>query len=93
MKPRFPPILFLSLAVMACDIPPQTNNGSVQAMPTLNGEPPIVIAHRGASGNVIEHTLEAYQRGIDLGADFIEPDLVLTKDGGWFSLSHWRYAR
>lgn len=50
-------------------------------MPTLTGEPPIVIAHRGASGNVIEHTLEAYQRGIDLGADFIEPDLVLTKDG------------
>lgn len=53
----------------------------VQSAPTLSGEPPIVIAHRGASGNVVEHTLEAYQRGIDYGADFIEPDLVLTKDG------------
>ncbi|GAA0468119.1 glycerophosphodiester phosphodiesterase [Parasphingorhabdus litoris] len=48
---------------------------------TLSGDPPIVIAHRGASGNLIEHTLEAYQRGIDYGAEFIEPDLVLTKDG------------
>ncbi|WP_243457131.1 glycerophosphodiester phosphodiesterase [Parasphingorhabdus cellanae] len=54
---------------------------NVRAVPTLSGETPIVIAHRGASGNVIEHTLEAYQRGIDDGADFIEPDLVLTKDG------------
>ena len=42
---------------------------------------PIVIAHRGASGTLPEHTLEAYQLAIDEGADFIEPDLVLTKDG------------
>lgn len=48
---------------------------------TLSGEPAIVIAHRSASGNVVEHSLEAYQRGIDYGAHFIEPDLVLTKDG------------
>nr|WP_260583978.1 glycerophosphodiester phosphodiesterase [Sphingopyxis sp. PET50] len=49
--------------------------------PTLDGKPPIVIAHRGASGERPEHTLEAYRLAIDLGADFIEPDLVLTKDG------------
>ncbi|GBF57223.1 glycerophosphodiester phosphodiesterase, periplasmic [Candidatus Phycosocius bacilliformis] len=42
---------------------------------------PIIIAHRGASGLRPEHTLAAYQLAIDLGADFIEPDLVLTKDG------------
>lgn len=42
---------------------------------------PIVIAHRGASGYRPEHTLEAYQLAIDMGADFIEPDLVSTKDG------------
>lgn len=41
----------------------------------------ILIAHRGASGDRPEHTLEAYQLAIDMGADFIEPDLVLTKDG------------
>lgn len=42
---------------------------------------PIIIAHRGLSGEWPEHTLEGYQAAIDAGADFIEPDLVLTKDG------------
>lgn len=45
------------------------------------GERPIVIAHRGASGERPEHTLEAYALGIEQGADFVEPDLVATKDG------------
>lgn len=42
---------------------------------------PLVIAHRGASAERPEHTLEAYARAIALGADYIEPDLVATKDG------------
>lgn len=42
---------------------------------------PIVIAHRGASGYRPEHTLAAYEMAIGMGADFIEPDLVSTKDG------------
>lgn len=41
----------------------------------------IVIAHRGASGERPEHTLESYQRAIEEGADYIEPDLVVTRDG------------
>lgn len=41
---------------------------------------PIVIAHRGASGSRPEHTLAAYDLAIDQGADYIEPDLVPTKD-------------
>lgn len=50
------------------------------AMPqTVNR--PIVIAHRGASGERPEHTLAAYELAIDQGADYIEPDLVITKDG------------
>lgn len=48
---------------------------------TLDGQEPIVIAHRGASGLLPEHTLEAYRVAIAQGADFIEPDLVTTKDG------------
>ncbi|MBS0291148.1 MAG: glycerophosphodiester phosphodiesterase [Proteobacteria bacterium] len=40
-----------------------------------------VIAHRGASALRPEHTLAAYQKAIDDGADIIEPDLVITKDG------------
>lgn len=49
--------------------------------PTLDGKAPLVIAHRGASGYMPDHTLEGYAKAIELGADFIEPDLVATKDG------------
>jgi glycerophosphoryl diester phosphodiesterase len=51
------------------------------AAPTLSGRPPVVIAHRGASGYLPEHTIEAYEKAIEMGADFIEPDLVFSKDG------------
>ena len=42
---------------------------------------PIVIGHRGASGYRPEHTLAAYKLAIRLGADYVEPDLVSTRDG------------
>lgn len=42
---------------------------------------PAVIAHRGASALLPEHTLAAYARAITDGADFVEPDLVMTRDG------------
>lgn len=41
----------------------------------------ILIGHRGASGYRPEHTLESYRLAIEMGADYIEPDLVSTKDG------------
>lgn len=49
--------------------------------PTLNGDKPLVIGHRGAAGYLPDHTLEGYRKAIELGADFIEPDLVATRDG------------
>jgi len=42
---------------------------------------PLVIGHRGACGYRPEHTLESYRLAIEQGADFIEPDLVMTRDG------------
>jgi glycerophosphoryl diester phosphodiesterase len=48
---------------------------------TLSGAAPLVIGHRGASGYRPEHTLEAYTLAIQQGANYIEPDLVMTKDG------------
>ncbi len=42
---------------------------------------PLVIAHRGASGERPEHTRAAYELAVEQGADFIEPDLVMSKDG------------
>ena len=47
----------------------------------MNRVRPLVIAHRGASGERPEHTRAAYELAIDQGADFIEPDLVLSRDG------------
>lgn len=49
--------------------------------PTLTGDKPLVIGHRGAAGYLPDHTIEGYKLAIDMGADFIEPDLVATKDG------------
>ena len=54
---------------------------STPSYPTLAGAPPLVIGHRGASGYLPEHTLASYRKAIELGADFIEPDLVVTRDG------------
>ncbi|HYT66084.1 MAG TPA: glycerophosphodiester phosphodiesterase [Vicinamibacterales bacterium] len=42
---------------------------------------PLIIGHRGASGHRPEHTLEGYRLAAEMGADFIEPDLVSSKDG------------
>jgi glycerophosphoryl diester phosphodiesterase len=55
--------------------------GASDAMASPNPDPPILIAHRGASADRPEHTLMAYKLAIEQGADFIEPDLVATKDG------------
>ena len=66
---------FALLALAGCGAEPMA------AQPTLDGKPPIVIAHRGASGERPEHTLASYELAIEQGADFIEPDLVLTRDG------------
>ena len=54
---------------------------SAFAGPTAAPASPIVIAHRGASGLRPEHTLAAYRLAIAQGADFIEADAVMTRDG------------
>lgn len=50
------------------------------AAPDAREPSPLVIAHRGASGHRPEHTLAAYALAIEMGADYIEPDLVMTRD-------------
>lgn len=57
---------------------------------TLTGKAPIVIAHRGASGYAPEHTAVAYAMALDMGADAVEPDLVMTRDGA-LVVRHDRY--
>jgi glycerophosphoryl diester phosphodiesterase len=53
----------------------------VCAWNTLDGQQPVIIGHRGAPGYLPDNTLESYALAITQGADFIEPDLVMTKDG------------
>lgn len=53
---------------------------SLGALPRNTQSKPLIIAHRGASGYLPEHTLEGYWMAMRMGADFIEPDLVVTKD-------------
>jgi glycerophosphoryl diester phosphodiesterase len=72
---------FVTLALLsACASMVGSSSGS-WPYPTLSGEKPLIIAHRGASGALPEHTLEAYHRALNDGADCIEPDLVFTRDG------------
>ena len=66
-----------ALSLSGCSMPGASPGG----LATLDGKPPLVIAHRGASGYLPEETLEAYARAVELGADVIEMDLVVTKDG------------
>ncbi|MEM9670752.1 MAG: glycerophosphodiester phosphodiesterase family protein [Pseudomonadota bacterium] len=71
----------LMMLLAACSAAPNQAQDDQEQWNTLDGKPPLIIAHRGASGYLPEHTLEAYTLAIDQAADFIEPDLVITKDG------------
>lgn len=61
------------------------NNDNVNNTPVIT--PPVtaqkvlIYGHRGAAGYLPDHTLAGYKKAIELGADFVEPDLVMTKDG------------
>ena len=69
---------FVAVAVMVLA---GCGGNSTAQLPTLDGKPAMVVAHRGASGYVPEQTVEAYAKAIEMGADAIEPDVVSTKDG------------
>ena len=73
-------IRHLALTALISLIVPAAMAGPAPAKTHKKAEP-LVIAHRGASGYRPEHTLAAYALGARMGADFIEPDLVSTKDG------------
>src|SRR5215213_3922590 len=68
------------LSALAVSLPALLGTAQAQEK-TLTGERTTVVAHRGASGYLPEHTLEGYKLAIELGAEFVEPDLVVTKDG------------
>ena len=61
-------------------MPAPSSGGGAVAGRDKHAKLPIVIGHRGASGYRPEHTLASYQLATEMGADYIEPDLVSTKD-------------
>lgn len=63
-------------AALTMGSPASANEHGASAPPSR----PLIIAHRGSSGERPEHTLAAYELAIAQGADYIEPDLVVTKD-------------
>lgn len=71
----------IALALSACGGDSESVAPAKPALLTLDGQQPLVVAHRGASGYLPEETYEAYVKAIELGADVIEPDLISTKDG------------
>jgi glycerophosphoryl diester phosphodiesterase len=77
-------LVTLSFLLLSCNKEENTTTQTQDTnskYPTLSGTNPIVIGHRGASGYLPEHTIESYTKSIEMGADYIEPDLVMTKDG------------
>ena len=79
--PRSTPAVAVAAAALA--LLPATAGSADDRRPSASRHDaaPIVIAHRGASGYRPEHTLAAYRLAIQMGAHYIEPDLVSTKDG------------
>jgi glycerophosphoryl diester phosphodiesterase len=83
------PLLLLLVAAAAPGVSPAELGAGVHPIapavttdaPVATDPPFLVIAHRGASGHRPEHTLESYALAVAMGADYIEPDLVPTKDG------------
>ncbi len=69
-------LLIALVTISSCDFIDDYSGG-----PNPDQNKPLIIAHRGAQSVLPEHTLEGYLKAVEFGADFIEPDLVLTKDG------------
>ena len=74
-------IMLLSMPAVPTLGAAETGAGAVAWEKQLENRSPLVIGHRGACGYRPEHTLASYELAIEMGADFIEPDLVSTKDG------------
>lgn len=77
-----PALLLIVLAALVASVAPASASDAVQVVgKSVATTGPLVIGHRGAAGYRPEHTLASYQLAIELGADYVEPDLVSTKDG------------
>ncbi|GLW64350.1 glycerophosphoryl diester phosphodiesterase [Actinomadura rubrobrunea] len=75
-----PPVLAVGAAQAAPSVAPAAP-AETAAVATVPARGPLVLGHRGAAGYRPEHTTASYELAVRMGADYIEPDLVPTKDG------------
>src|SRR5918995_2636772 len=69
-------IVFVGVVLLLFAVPAAWAQGG-----SAREQSPLVVGHRGAPGYLPDHTLQGYALAIRMGADYIEPDLVATKDG------------
>ena len=79
LAPALLPIMLLAVLVPGIAVAASTERRGGEDR-TDTAHRPIVIGHRGSAGYRPEHTLASYRLAIEMGADYIEPDLVSTKD-------------
>lgn len=77
--------LLLLSALLALPFTAHAETPAAPAAKRADDGKPLIIAHRGASGYLPEHTLAAYAIAVLQGADYVEPDLVMSKDGQLFA--------
>src|SRR3954454_7239713 len=80
MRTRAWLLMLLSLLAMGAVMAPLADAAKHKRHRSVREPKPLIIGHRGAGGFVPEHTLQSYRLAIRLGADYVEPDLVMTKD-------------
>ena len=73
-------LMLLSILALGAVMAPLADAKKHKKHKSAREPKPLVIGHRGAGGYVPEHTLQSYRLAIRLGADYVEPDLVMTKD-------------
>jgi glycerophosphoryl diester phosphodiesterase len=80
MRTRAWLLMLLSLLAMGAVMAPLADAKKHKRHRSVREPKPLIIGHRGAGGFVPEHTLQSYRLAIKLGADYVEPDLIMTKD-------------
>jgi len=80
-------LLSLPLAILGSDSSKKINRCPLRHSSTIS-RPPLILGHRGASFHLPEHSLPSYRLALELGADYIEPDLVPTSDNVLIALHH-----
>lgn len=74
-------LMFMAVAIGLSGCNNDSSNDSAAVITPDPKSKPLIMGHRGVAGYYPDHTVFGYKKAVELGADFVEPDLVMTKDG------------